>query len=153
VNSPDAREVLVNEGHIAEALSLAARCDMGIVAIGAAGPNCPILHMANCNEQTIADLEARGAVGEIIGRFYDIEGRAVSYELNDRVVGLSLESIRALPFVVAVAGGTERAAAILGALRQRFVKVLIADFDSGTELAEASRADLRGPSELLSRGS
>ena len=138
VNTPDVKEVLMNDGHIAETLDLATRCNMGIVAIGASGPNCPILHMANCSEQTVADLEARGAVGEIIGRFYDIEGKAISYDLDGRLVGLDLERIRSLPFVVAVAGGVGRGRAILGALRQGFIKVLITDLDTGIELADAS---------------
>jgi DNA-binding transcriptional regulator LsrR (DeoR family) len=138
VNTPGAREVLMNDGHIAETLGLAARCDMGIVAVGAAGPNCPILHMANCSEHTVADLEARGAVGEIIGRFYDIEGKAISDGLDGRLVGLDLGRIRSLPFVIAVAGGVGRGQAILGALRQGFIKVLITDFDTGKELADAT---------------
>ncbi len=110
---------------------------MGIIAIGNSGPNCPILHMANCNPQTVADLQARGAVGEIIGQFYDIVGRVISYELDDRLVGLDLERIRSLPFVIAVAGGVGREQAILGALRQGFIKVLITDFDTGIELDDA----------------
>jgi len=138
VDTPDAREVLMSDGYIAETLKFAARCDMGIIAIGSSGPNCPMLHMANCSPQTVADLQARGAVGEIIGRFYDIEGRAIGYELDDRLVGLDLERIRSLPFVIAVAGEVGRGQAILGALRQGFIKVLITDFDTGKELADAS---------------
>ncbi len=49
-----------------------------VVGLGASrsGPNCPILQMANCKSKTVADLQVRGAVGEIIARFYDIEGKA-----------------------------------------------------------------------------
>jgi DNA-binding transcriptional regulator LsrR (DeoR family) len=137
VDTPDAREVLVNDGYIAETLQLAAQCNLGIIAIGSSGPTCPILQMANCNSKTVADLHARGAVGEIIGRFYDLEGKAIRYDLDDRLVGLDLERIRSLPFVVAVTGGAGRGRAILGALRQGFVKVLITDLDTGIYLADA----------------
>jgi len=137
VDTLDAQQVLVNDGYIAETLQLAAQCNLGIIAIGISGPNCPILQMANCNSKTVADLQARGAVGEIIGRFYDIQGKAIRYDLDDRLVGLDLERIRSLPFVVAVTGGTGRGPAILGALRQGFVKVLITDLDTGVYLAEA----------------
>lgn len=143
VNTLDVKQALVNDGHIAGAFQLAERCDIGIVAIGASGPNCPILQMAKCDAQIIADLQARGAVGEIIGRFYDIEGKAISYELDDRLVGLDLERIRSLPFVVAVAAGEGRGPAILGALRQGFIKVLVTDFDTGTALAESPSSGLR----------
>ena len=130
------KQALMSDGRVAETLQLAAHCDVGIVAIGAAAPSCPLVQMGNCDVRTIADLQARGAVGEIIGRFYDIEGKPMRYELDDRLIGLDLGQIGALRFVVAVAGGVERVAGILGALRQRFVKVLITDFDTGTALAE-----------------
>lgn len=135
VDKPAVKQALQNDGRIADTLQLAAQCDMGIVAIGAAGPSCPLVQMGNCEAQVIADLRARGAIGEIIGRFYDIEGKALGYELDDRLIGLDLTQIRALPFVVAVSGGEERVGAILGALRQRFIKVLITDFDTGAALA------------------
>jgi deoxyribonucleoside regulator len=138
VNTSEVKEILLKDGHIGQTLQLATQCDMGVVAIGNSGPDSPILHMANCNAHTIADLQAKGAVGEIIGRFYDIAGRSISYELDDRLVGLDLERIRSLPFVIAVAGGVGRGQAILGALRQGFVKVLITDIDTGKELADAS---------------
>ena len=48
----------MSDGHIAETLNLAARCDMAIIAIGNSGPDCPMLHMANCSPQTVADLQA-----------------------------------------------------------------------------------------------
>lgn len=137
VDSSDVREVLMNDGHIAETLQLASRCDIGIMVIAACGPDSPILRMANCGAQTIADLQAKGSVGEVVGRFYDIDGKAIRYELDGRIVGLDLEQIRSLPFVVAVAGGVGRGAAILGALRQGFIEVLITDFDTGVELADA----------------
>jgi DNA-binding transcriptional regulator LsrR (DeoR family) len=137
VDTPDAREVLVNDGYIAETLQLAAQCNLGIIAIGNSGPNCPILQMATCNSKTVTDVQTPGAVGEIIGRFYDIEGKAIRYDLDDRLVGLDLEGIRSLPFVVAVAGGIHRGPAILGALRQGFIKVLITDLNTGIYLADA----------------
>ena len=138
VDTPDVRDILVKEGYIADTLQLATRCDMGLVAIGTTGPDSPILHMGNCGQETFSDLEARGAVGDIVGRFYDIEGNPISYELDGRLVGLDLERIKSLPFVVAVGGGEGRGPAVLGALRQGFIKVLITDLDTGTELIDGS---------------
>lgn len=136
VDTPAVKQVLLSDGRVAETLQLAAQCDVAIVAIGAAAPSCPLVQMGNCDAQVIADLQDRGAIGEIIGRFYDIEGKPLRYELDDRLIGLDLEQIGALPFVIAVGGGKVRELAMLGALRQRFVKVLLTDFDTGTVLAE-----------------
>jgi DNA-binding transcriptional regulator LsrR (DeoR family) len=136
LETPELKRALLNDKWVSNTLQLAARCDIGILAIGASGLDCPLVQMGNCKPEVIADLQARGAVGEIIGRFYDIEGKPLRYELDDRLIGLDLEQIGALPFVVSVAGGAEREAAILGALRQQFIKVLITDCDTGALLAK-----------------
>jgi DNA-binding transcriptional regulator LsrR (DeoR family) len=136
VDLPTVKQALLNDGRVAGTLQLAAQCDMGIVAIGTAAASCPLVQMGNCKALVIAELRDRGAIGEIIGRFYDIGGQALSYELDDRLIGLDLEQLGALPFVVAVAGRVERVGAILGALRQSFIKVLITDVDTGVALAE-----------------
>ena len=136
VKTSDVKSALLKDGQVAETLDLAARCDIGIVAIGASGPDCPLVQMGNCETDVLADLQKRGAIGEIIGRFYDIEGKPLTYELDERLIGLDLGQLGDLPFVVAIAGGVARVPAILGALRQRFIKVLITDVDTGTSLAE-----------------
>jgi DNA-binding transcriptional regulator LsrR (DeoR family) len=136
VDTSAVKQAVLKDGRVAGALQLAQQCDVGIVAVGVAGSGCPLVQMGNCEAQVVDNLRARGAVGEIIGRFYDIEGKPLVYELDDRLIGLDWEQISALPFVVAVGAGAERVAAILGALRQQFIKVLITDFDTGTALAE-----------------
>jgi DNA-binding transcriptional regulator LsrR (DeoR family) len=129
---------MLNDAHIARTLELAAHSDISLLAIGDIGVRCPMFQMAALQEPDIRELQSRGAVGEIIGRAYDVHGNAVPTFIDDRILGLTLEQIRALPFVVAVAGGKDRELAILGALRQRIIKVLITDCATGQALVEAA---------------
>jgi len=69
----------------------------------------------------------RGAVGDILGRHFDAYGRPIESPLAERIIALSLESLRTIPQVIAFAGGRRKADAILGALRGRYVHVLITD--------------------------
>lgn len=57
--------------------------------------------------------------------FFDIRGKQCILEAG--VIGISLERLRALDRVVGVAGGEEKVAAILGALRGGYLNVLITD--------------------------
>ena len=138
VDTPAVKQALLNDGRVSETLKLAARCDIGIVAIGLVSPSCPLVQMGDCDAQAITNAQARGAVGEIIGRFYDSEGTPVRYELDDRLIGLDLEEIAAIPFVVAIAVGVSQVPGIVAALRRRFIKVLITDADTGTVLSQQS---------------
>ena len=79
---------------------------------------------------------ASGAVGEILGRWYDSAGREVEAP-GVAAVGLSLADLRASHRVVAVAGGAEKAAALRAALAGRIVHEVVID----DELADALLAE------------
>jgi DNA-binding transcriptional regulator LsrR (DeoR family) len=135
LSSPEVKEVMLKDTGIGKTMELAAQADVSLLAIGDIGASCPILfRMAGFEQSDVRALQGDGAVGEIIGRVYDIHGNMVSTPIDDRILGLSLDQIRALPFVVGVGGGENRHAAIGGALRQRFVKVLVTDQATGEAL-------------------
>ena len=77
------------------------------------------------SSDSLAQFEVAGAVGDICGRFYDINGRPI--EGSGGVLGIDLEQLRKLDNVVGIAGGADKAAAILGALRGGYLKTLITD--------------------------
>jgi len=137
LSSARVKQAISSDPRVAETLQLAANSDMSLLAIGDTIAGCPMFEMARMSQAEIDQLRARGAVGEIIGRAYDINGNAVSTSIDDRYLGLTLEQIRKLRFVVAVAGTVTQPAAILGALRQGFIKVMIMDYQTGRALLES----------------
>ncbi|MBI4731655.1 MAG: sugar-binding transcriptional regulator, partial [Chloroflexi bacterium] len=64
-------------------------------------------------------------VGDICARFFNIQGEQVLPEMG--VIGISLEQLRAIPHVIAIAGGMEKVRALLGALRGGYIKTLSID--------------------------
>jgi len=58
----------------------------------------------------------------------------VSEATSNRRIGLSLDQLRGMPNVVAVAGGREKAEAVLGAIRGGYLKVLVTDETTAEEL-------------------
>lgn len=134
LSSAQAREIMLSDAHTAETLAMALHSNMSLLAIGDPSIHCPVFRMASLNEAHITALQAEGAIGEVIGRPYDIHGKPVHSPIEDRVLGLDLQQIGQLSHVVAVAGGPERRLAILGALRQGFIKVLVTDDETGQVL-------------------
>jgi len=78
------------------------------------------------NDETQARLRAAHAVGDIGVRFFDAHGKLCPDVLRG-VVGIELKQLKHARRVVGVAGGAEKAEAILGALRGHFVNVLVTD--------------------------
>jgi len=80
---------------------------------------------SSMSQRTLSSLEAAGAVGDICARFFDAQGQPVTMEAG--VVGISLDQVRALPEVIAIAGGMDKVSAILGAIRGGYIKTLVTD--------------------------
>jgi DNA-binding transcriptional regulator LsrR (DeoR family) len=95
--------------------------------------------MGYLNPRDVKRLRTLGAVGDILGRFYDIHGHIVPHEINQRVIGIAVERLRDIPLVIVIAGGIHKAQAILGALRGRFVKVLITDHATAEAILTADK--------------
>ena len=70
---------------------------------------------------------AKGAVGVIAGRFFDVQGEWIKGAMDDRLMGITLDEVRQIPTRIAVAGGSDKVDSILGALRGGFANVLITD--------------------------
>ena len=66
-------------------------------------------------------------VGDVGLRFVDASGSPLDLEINERIIGLSLEQIKRIPRVIGVAGGEEKQKIILAALRGEILDALITD--------------------------
>jgi DNA-binding transcriptional regulator LsrR (DeoR family) len=129
---------------VREAVQLFPKVTLALVGIGATEPSRGLASSGNVfSPQELRSLVARGAVGDICLRFFDAAGRPVVTELNDRVISMELSRLTQVRRVVAVAGGSRKTAAILGALAGRFVKVLITDTATAERLLASEPAGKR----------
>ena len=137
VESAEARTTLLQDSHIAAALDRAAQSDLALVGIGATTDDMVLRHLGYCDQEDVRDLRSRGAVGDIIGHFFDRDGHAVPCEIEERLIALSLDQLHNIATVIAVAGGDEaKTEAMLGALRGHHIDVLITDMHSAQMVLE-----------------
>ncbi len=101
---------------------------MVLVGVGSLEPSQLLRDSGNAiavEEQE--SLRQLGAVGDVCLRFFDQRGEHVDSSLDDRVVGITHEALRAVPRRVAVAGGERKYTAIRAALRGGWLTVLVTD--------------------------
>lgn len=119
---------LKQERSIAQTLDRAGAVDVALVGIGSLDVATSSLQRAGYLDQAaLRALQAQGAQGDILARPIDAQGRPLDGDLTRRIVGIDLETLRAIPTVVAVAGGATKAPAILAALRGGYPDVLVTD--------------------------
>jgi DNA-binding transcriptional regulator LsrR (DeoR family) len=64
----------------------------------------------------------------------DSDGSPINLELNERIIGLTLEQIRKIPRVIGIAGGTAKHGIIRAALHGNILDVLITDLSTAETL-------------------
>lgn len=134
-NTPADGPVLRRQRGVAETLALATEATLMLAGIGAVAEAAflPMAGMIAADE--VRELRAAGAVGEILGRYVDADGRLVPTSLHDRLIALDHTALRGL---VGVAGGEDKIDAIKAVLRSTLLSGLITDEPTARRLAAAT---------------
>jgi deoxyribonucleoside regulator len=130
VGSPALRRALEEDPSVGATIEAARATATAIFALGVLTPQSVLVGSGFLTTRDVADLQAAGAVGDIIGRFLRIDGATASPELDQRSVGLPLADLAAKPISMGVAAGAGRGPITLGALRGRYINVLVTDADT-----------------------
>jgi DNA-binding transcriptional regulator LsrR (DeoR family) len=140
VADPVALEALLHVADVESVLQSWPQVDTALVGVGhfASQQQSSMLFSSYIAEDVLRKLEMCGAVGDLCGRFFDAQGQQCFVERG--VIGISLEQLRALQHVIGVAGGAEKVAAILGALRGGYVNVLVTDTVTAQAVLDAAAA-------------
>lgn len=136
------RQSLLQDPQVRETLELGRRADISLTGIGVSDPELAGVYRAGyIDEATLTSIREQGAVGDVRVGFYDVRGQVLDVPVSRRVIGLSLEELAATPASIAVAGGTRKAAAILGALRTGLMHVLVTDEATAREVIRLDDRD------------
>jgi DNA-binding transcriptional regulator LsrR (DeoR family) len=129
------RQMFVTDPNIEPVLRACDNLTMALVGVGSVEPSPLLRESGNAvAESELPALREAGAVGDVCIRFFDETGRHVESALDDRVLGIGADTLRAIPRRVAVAGGTRKSTAIRAALRGGWVNVLITDLQVARSL-------------------
>jgi len=145
VERSDVRAVFLSEPTVRDGIRRARSVQIAITGIGSVDErDSSFLRAGLLTRVDLAALRNRGAVGEMVGRFFDRHGHTDALEINQRVIGIELEDLCHIATVVAVARGLSKAPAILGALNGRYLNVLVTDDTTARAiLAQAGEVPLR----------
>ena len=134
VSSPDLAAMLRVEPYVRYVLDLASTARIAIIGIGAVSSTATLVRYGYCTSTEIELFARRGAVGDILGHFYDSNGEILNLDLHRHVVAVEIADLRRIPNLAAAAAGLHKVDAILGLLRGRLANILITDQVTAEEL-------------------
>ena len=119
------REVLMRQSGVRRAFAAAEQASLFLLGIGSvADKEGTDLRMEAIASEDLAEVRQGGAVGELLGYYFDAEGQKVRASLHERVVAIDPEQLRGRD-AIAVAGGEPKVEAILSILRTGILSGLI----------------------------
>lgn len=127
VDSPKTQKIFMNDTHVRQVFDMAKKANLAFFGIGTIADDTLWGRAGLLSEDVTVELEKLNAVGDIMSRYYDESGRMVQSSLCQRVVGIPIEQLQGIKRRIGVAGGSSKYKAILGALRGRYINVLITD--------------------------
>lgn len=124
------QEAMLEQNTHAGLRTLWKECDFCITSIGSTDADVPYVRAGLLSEEALSEVAAMGAVGDLLGRFFDLDGRFTNSNLNERVNAAPLDDLRSSAQIIVTAGGIDKVLPIIGAARTRLVSKLVTDADT-----------------------
>lgn len=136
VSSEKLATSLKNEKSIKNILEMVPYSNLTVIGIGALNDKSTLIKEGLLSIRDIEIFKSKGAIGDLLNQFYDINGNSVDLDLHKRLISTEIDLLKSLNHVVAVAGGIEKKEAIIGALKGGYINVLITDENIARSLLE-----------------
>jgi deoxyribonucleoside regulator len=134
VDDPATKRSLVAHAGVRRILELWDRLDVAVFGIGG-----PTWTSAAFGKATCRRLEKAEAVGELLMAPFDVDGRFVRGELEDRTIAFDVDRLDRVAVRIGVAGGAAKVEPILGALRSGALTTLVTDVTTAEAVATLAR--------------
>jgi DNA-binding transcriptional regulator LsrR (DeoR family) len=125
------REVLLAQRGVAEVFQLAQSASLKLTGIGTVGDGAQLVTSGMIEPKEAHVIHEAGGVGELLGHFFDAQGRVQDTALTARTLTVAFAP---RPEIVAVAGGAAKVRAIRAVLISGHLKGLITDERTAKEL-------------------
>jgi DNA-binding transcriptional regulator LsrR (DeoR family) len=127
VSSVTIKDILLGDRNIRSCLEMSRAASRAMIGIGKVNYDATVVSAGFFDPMMMDELKAKGAVGDISCRYFDINGNPVITDFDSRVISLTFDDLRRIKPVIAVGGGEDKVIAVLGALRTKCIDILITD--------------------------
>ncbi|CUH94763.1 hypothetical protein P22_0829 [Propionispora sp. 2/2-37] len=138
MDTPEIKKALLSDENVKRVLSKATSCTKGLFGLGDVSDDGSLVISNALTVRDMAELRAMGAVGNLLGWFYDVNGNPIHSFVSERVISVPFEDIKRIPWKICVASGKNKALAILGAIRGGCMNVLVTDEITAQEILKVA---------------
>lgn len=128
-SSTAARDTMLAEPSVANALGAAREAELAFVGIGtpSRGSSAAILSSLALSAAEEEEFWAANPIGDVAARYFNASGQPIRGAVENHVLAVSLDDLIAIPNVVGVTSGRAKTPGVLGALRGHIIDSLVCD--------------------------
>lgn len=134
MSSEDMAVRTYNEPSVKVIFDLAKTANHILVGIGSITENATVLQENIITIDQMEILKRKGAVGDILGQFFDKDGNKLDADIHTRIMAVDINRLKGQDNVIGVAGGDRKIKAIRGALQGGYLNTLITDESTAQQL-------------------
>ena len=136
VSDPNIIKSFQEELGIKSVMEMMKKVNVAVVGLGTTlDQNSTAMATGYYDKKDIELMRKRNAVGDICMQTFNANGDSRDFsDLNRKVFGYPLENLRSIETVIAVVGGSSKLEAIKGAIKGRYINVLITNYSNALEL-------------------
>jgi deoxyribonucleoside regulator len=121
-------KALLKARGLKETIKLSKRSDIALLGVGTTLPEYSSFYLAgSVSLQELNKLRREGAIGDVCGQHFDRLGQPTAEDFSERLVAIQRRDLLSIPIRAGVAGGDGKVEAILGALRGKYINVLVTE--------------------------
>ena len=128
------RQVFMSQTVFQETVALAQKATFFLISLGRFDENSPLYKQRHLSAADVRGLKQAGAVCDFMGKFFDVEGRIVDHDANERTLAVDLKHLHKRE-VVLLSAGQEKLSGARGLLKAGLASGLVIDGDSAFRLA------------------
>jgi len=134
VDTKKMADMLKADSHINYVMDFAVDSRIAVFGIGSASYESVLWKTGAYSKEDFDEVLSKGAVGDIVGRCFDMDGNSVSKMMDDRIIGMDLETLKSKKIRIGIAVGNKKARAVIGALKGGVVNRLYIDSVTAKEV-------------------
>lgn len=139
-DTPEQRAWLMDISQVHDVLERARRADIAVVGLGSIQSASSSYYDLNPSvRHGLASVGSSGAHSEILAHLLDEQARPAAFADNLRLVSLTLDELKRIPFSFAVAAGSNKIEPASSVLRGRYLKGIVTDESTAAGIIEVSQ--------------
>jgi deoxyribonucleoside regulator len=132
------KKAIESDRTVAAVLERAAEANAYLYSAGVVDANSAHVESGYLRPDDMEELARRGAIGDVVGRYIDANGNIVDPALDERTLGISLDTLRSAAMAILVVAGTAKHDIARAVVTSGLCTVLITDEATARALLEDS---------------